>query len=207
MKVSRKNHKHGGIAFSRTILTLRVTEVLGNSQTGKSNTGTGSWGLVHLTEDQGDLGLAIKLNDGGLLHFVVQIVTLTGTLADTGEDGVTTVSLGDVVDQLLDEDGLADTGTTEQTNLSTTSVGSQEIDDLDTGDQNLSSGRLLGEFGSLGVDRQEVVGLDGATLVDGVTSDVDDTSQSGRADGDGDGSAGVASLGATGKTLGTWETR
>jgi hypothetical protein len=28
---------------------------------------------------------------------VVQIVTLTGTLTDTTEDGVTTVSLGDVV--------------------------------------------------------------------------------------------------------------
>jgi hypothetical protein len=28
---------------------------------------------------------------------MVQIVTLTGTLTDTGENGVTTVSLGDVV--------------------------------------------------------------------------------------------------------------
>lgn len=53
------------------------------------------------------------------------------------------------------------------------------------------------------MDRQVVVGLDGTTLVDGVTGDVDDTSQGGRADGDGDGSAGVASLGATGETLGT----
>jgi hypothetical protein len=53
--------------------------------------------LVHLTEDEGNLGLAIELDDTSLLHFVVQIVTLTGTLADTSEDGVTTVSLGDVV--------------------------------------------------------------------------------------------------------------
>ena len=66
-------------------------------RTSKSDTGTGTRGLVHLTEDKGDLGLAIKLNDGSLLHLVVQIVTLTGTLTDTGEDGVTTVSLGDVV--------------------------------------------------------------------------------------------------------------
>jgi hypothetical protein len=65
--------------------------------TGKGDTGTGTWGLVHLTEHQGDLGLAVKLNDGSLLHLVVQIVTLTGTLTDTGEDGETTVGLGDVV--------------------------------------------------------------------------------------------------------------
>jgi hypothetical protein len=78
-----------------------------------------------LTEDQGDLGLALELDDGGLLHLVVQVVTLTGTLADTGKDRVTTVGLGDVVDQLLDEDGLADTSTTEQTNLTATGVGGE----------------------------------------------------------------------------------
>lgn len=107
-----------------TILAFLITEVFGNGQTRKGDTSTGSGGLVHLTEHKGDLGLAIELNDGGLLHFVVQIVTLTGSLTDTGEDGVTTVSLGDVVDKFLNEHSLSDTGTTEQTNLTTTSVGS-----------------------------------------------------------------------------------
>lgn len=170
---------------------------------GKGDTGTGSRGLVHLTEDQRHLGLAIKLNDGGLLHFVVQIVTLTGPLTDTSEDGVTTVGLGDVVDKLLDEDGLADTGTTEQTNLSTTSVGGKQIDDLDTGNQNLGSGRLLDELGSLSVNGKVLVGLDGTTLVNGVTSDVHDTTKGSRADGNGDGSTCVLGLGATSETLST----
>jgi hypothetical protein len=80
-----------------TILAFLVTEVLGDGQTGQSNTGTGPWRLVHLAEHQGDLGLAIKLDDGRLLHFVVQIVALTRTLSNTSEDGETTVSLGDVV--------------------------------------------------------------------------------------------------------------
>lgn len=70
---------------------------------------------VHLSEDQSHLGLALELNDLGLLHFVVQIVTLTSTLSDTSEDRVTTVGLGDVVDELLNEDSLADTGTSEET--------------------------------------------------------------------------------------------
>jgi hypothetical protein len=69
-----------------TILTLLVTEVLGDGKTSKGDTGTGTWGLVHLTEDQGDLGLSVELNDTSLLHLVVQIVTLTGTLTDTSED-------------------------------------------------------------------------------------------------------------------------
>jgi hypothetical protein len=54
-----------------------------------------------LTEDQRDLRLAIELDDGGLLHFVVQIVTLASPLTDTSEDGETTVGLGDVVLRLV----------------------------------------------------------------------------------------------------------
>jgi hypothetical protein len=74
-----------------------LPEVLSDGKTSKSDTGTGTRGLVHLTEDQCDLGVTVKLNDGSLLHLLVQIVTLTGTLADTSEDGETTVGLGDVV--------------------------------------------------------------------------------------------------------------
>ena len=37
------------------ILTLGVTEVLGDGQTGQGDTGTGAWGLVHLTVHKGDL--------------------------------------------------------------------------------------------------------------------------------------------------------
>ncbi len=55
----------------------------GSSYTGKSDTSTGSRGFVHLSKDQGDLGVTIEVNDLCLLHFVVQIVTLTGTLTDT----------------------------------------------------------------------------------------------------------------------------
>jgi hypothetical protein len=45
------------------ILSLLVTEVLGDGKTSKGDTGTGSGGLVHLSEDQGDLGLSLELND------------------------------------------------------------------------------------------------------------------------------------------------
>lgn len=105
--------------------------------------------------------------------------------------------------QLLNEDSLADTGTTEETNLSTTSVGSEQVDDLDTSDENLSRGGLVDELRGVGVDGGELGGLDGTALIDGVTSDVDDTAQSAGTDGDLDGRAGVKSLSTTDETLRT----
>ena len=65
------------------ILALLITEVLRNGQTSESNTGTGTWGLVHLAEDESDLGVTIEVDDTGLNHFVVQVVTLTSTFTDT----------------------------------------------------------------------------------------------------------------------------
>ena len=65
------------------ILTFLITEVLRNGEAGKGDTGTGTRGLVHLTEDKSDLGVTFKVDDTGLNHLVVEIVTLTGTLTDT----------------------------------------------------------------------------------------------------------------------------
>ena len=150
---------------------------------------------------------------------MVQIVTLTSSLANTSEDGETTVSLGDIVladvsiaqtssqeipyNQLLNEHSLAYASTFEKTNLSTTCVRCQKVDNLDTGDKDLSAGRLLGELWGVGMDRKELGGLDGTTLVDGVTSNVHDTSKGAVADGDLDGSAGVGGSCTSNETLGT----
>ena len=94
--------------------------------------------------------------------------------------------------QLLNEDSLADTGTTEKTDLTTTGVRGEQVDDLDTSDENLGGGGLLNESRGLGVNWQSLVGLDGSTLVDGVTSNVDDTAEGSRTDGNGDGSTSVS---------------
>jgi peptide chain release factor 1 len=134
---------------------------------------------------------------------MVQIVTLTSTLSDTSEDGITTVGLGDVVDELLNEDSLADTSTSEQTNFSSTSVWGEEIDDLDTGHENLSSGRLLSEWWSIGVDGSTTISLDWATLINWVTSDVHDATKSLWADWDGDWTTSIVDAVATDETLST----
>ncbi len=80
----------------------------------------------------------------GLDHLVVEVVALCGTLAHAGEHGVATVRLGDVVDELHDEHGLADTGAAEQADLAALGVGRQQVHHLDAGDEDFRLGRLLG---------------------------------------------------------------
>merc|ERR1719328_129534 len=108
-------------------------EVLGDGETSQSNTSTSARGLVHLSVHQGDLrGLVLQGDDTTLNHLVVQIVALPGPLADAGEHGETTVSLGNVVNQLHDKHSLADASAAEKTNLTSLTVGGKQVDDLDT---------------------------------------------------------------------------
>jgi peptide chain release factor 1 len=206
-----KKGRHLGTSLSETenvineekhILALLITEVLSNSKTGKSNTSTSTRGLVHLTVDKSSLrtGLA-DLNDTSLNHFTVKIVTLTSTLTDTDEDGVTTMSLSNVVNQLHDEDSLTDTGTTEKTDLTTTSIGGKKIDDLNTSDEKLLLSRELAESRALTVNRILLLVIDRTALIDGLTKDVHDTTESTRADRDHDREAGIVTRLATGKVI------
>ena len=167
------------------ILTLLVAEILGNSQTGKSNTSTSARGLVHLSVHQGDLGgLVLEGDDTTLNHLVVQIVALSGHLADTSEHRETTVSLGNVIDKL--HDSLADSSATKETNLASLTAGGKQVDDLDK--DFMLDGHLV-KVRSLSVDGLALVGGDGTPLVNRVTDHVDDAAKGLLADRDGDGEA------------------
>ncbi len=147
-----------------------ISEVFGKGKTSKTDSSSGTRGFVHLTVDQGTSGaLTINSDDTGGNHFVVKIVTFSGSFTDTGEDGVTTMSLGDVVDEFLNEDSLTDTSTTEKTNLTTSSVGGQKIDDLNTSDQDISTRTLIFESGGISMDGIELLAANGASFIDGFT--------------------------------------
>ena len=60
---------------------------------------------------------AVLLRTPDSVHLAPQVVALTGALADAGEDGIAAVLRGDVVDQLLNQHGLADAGAAEQADL------------------------------------------------------------------------------------------
>lgn len=74
---------------------------------------------------------------------------------------------------------------------------------LNTSNQDFGSGGLVDELRSLGVNRGVLGSLDGATLVNGVTSDVHDTAQSSGTDRDHDGVASIDTGATTDKTFGT----
>jgi len=121
------------------VLVLLVAEVLGDREAGKRDAQAGARGLVHLTIDQGDLRRAqvLLVDDAGLRHLVVQVVALARPLADAREHGHATVQLRDVVDELHDDHGLADAGAAERTDLASLQERTDEIDDLDSGRQDL----------------------------------------------------------------------
>jgi hypothetical protein len=73
------------------------------------------------------------------------------------------VLLGDVVDELEDEHGLAHARAAEEADLAAAAVGGQQIDDLDAGLEHLDLDRLVHELGGGPVDGQELlVALTGA---------------------------------------------
>ena len=122
---------------------------------------------------------------------MIEVVALAGALADAGEHRVAAVALGDVVDQLLDEDGLADAGAAEQADLTAAGIRREQVDDLDAGDEDRSLGRLI-DIGRRGcVDRRAQRRLDRTAFVDRLADDVHDAAERGRTDRDGDLRAGV----------------
>ncbi len=168
-----------------------------------ANSGAGARRLVHLAEDQGDLGLGqvLDVDDARLDELVVEVVAFAGALADAGEDRIAAMGFGDVVDQLLDEHRLADAGAAEQADLAALGVGREKVDDLDAGDEDLRLRRLLGVARRRLVDGALGLRLHGAGLVDRLADDVDDAPERAGADRNGDRRAGVAHLLAAGQAL------
>ena len=158
---------------------------------------TSSGRLVHLAVDQTGL-----VDNAGLAHLEIEVGTLAGALADAGEDRRAAVLLGEVVDQLLDENRLANARASEEARLATADVGLEKVDGLDAGLEDL---RLRGELVKgrrRVVDRVVLDVLGHLAAVDGLTHDVPDATERGGAHRHHHGVAGVADLEATGEAVG-----
>ena len=70
---------------------------------------------------------------------MIEIVALSGSLSDTSKNGVTTVGFSNVVNEFLNDDCLSDSGTSEESDLTTSGIWGQHINDFDTCDKNLSA--------------------------------------------------------------------
>ena len=179
------------------VLIFHIAEVLRHGQAGQCHAHTGSRGLVHLAVDQRGL-----VDNAALGHFAVQVVALTGALANAGKYRVTVVLGGDVIDQLLNQDGLADTGAAEQADLTALGVGADQVNDLDAGLKNLGGGLLLLVAGSGTVDGPVGIRGGGGLVIHGLAQQVEHAPQTLVAYGHLDGLAGVHGICAAHQTIG-----
>ena len=176
-----------------------IAEIFRDREAGQADAGARARRLVHLAEHQrafgafGRSGMRI-LVDAGFDELVIQVVALAGTLADAGEHRITTVGLGDVVDQFLNQHGLADAGAAEQADLAALGIGREQVHDLDAGDKDFRFGRLLGVERRVGVDRTPIDCLDRTGFVDRLADHVDDAAEEARANRHGDRQAGIGDL-------------
>ena len=169
------------------VLVLHVPEVLGHGQGGQGDPQADARGLVHLAVDERGL-----VDDAGLLHLEPHVGALTGALADAGEHRHATVLLGDAVDHLLDDDGLAHAGAAEEADLAALHVGLEQVDHLDAGLEHLGPGLQLVEGRRVAVDLPALVDpLDGVG-VEGLAQHVEDVAEHGVADRHRDAAAEVA---------------
>jgi hypothetical protein len=110
-------------------------------------------------------------------HLVVEVVALASAFAHAGEHRVAAVVHGDVVDELLDHDGLADAGAAEEPRLAALRVRLEQVDDLDPRLEHLDRGRLLVVGRRIAVDGPALLGLDRPEAVDLVADHVEDAPQ------------------------------
>ncbi|SIK16719.1 cellobiose phosphorylase [Mycobacteroides abscessus subsp. abscessus] len=179
------------------VLALLVTEVLRHRQCRQGDPHTRAGRLVHLAEHQGGV-----LEHVGVGKLDPQVVAFTGALTHAGEDRGSTEVAGDAVDHLLDQNGLAHTGTTEQRDLATTHVRGQQVDDLQTGLQHLGTRLELIEGRRLAVDRPLLEVAAVARLVQAVAQGIEHVALDSVTDGHRNGVAGADDVHATDQAVG-----
>ena len=175
------------------VAVLLIAEEFGHREGGESHAHTGTGRLIHLAIHEGNLGLGevLLVDDARFGHFVVKVIAFTGALTDAGEDGETALLHRDVIDEFHDDDGLADAGTTERTNLTALDEGTDEVDDLDARTEELGGRGLLSEGRRLAVNRVALGVLNRTAFVHGVAGDVEDAAEDAVADGHGDRGTGI----------------
>jgi hypothetical protein len=137
------------------VLAALVAEVLGHRQAGQRDAHARPGRLVHLAEDEHGL-----VDHARLGHLEPEVVALARALAHAAEGRQAAVLLGEVVDELLDEHGLAHAGAAEQADLAALGVGREQVDDLDAGLEHLGRRRQVLDGRGRAVDRPALLDLD-----------------------------------------------
>ena len=127
------------------VLLFLIAEVLGDGQAGEPDAQARAGRLGHLAVDERGLRLmeVVRIDNAGFLELEPQVVAFARALADAREHGHAAVLHGEVVDEFLNDDGLADAGAAEQSDLAAAEIRLEQIDHLDAGLEHLQFGGLL----------------------------------------------------------------
>src|SRR5690606_34722824 len=106
------------------VLAFDIAEIFGDRQARERNASAGARGFVHLAEYErnlrtfgGRVAVGVLGDNAGVEELVIQVVAFAGAFTDARENRGAAMALGDVVDQFLNENGLADAGAAEQADL------------------------------------------------------------------------------------------
>ena len=152
------------------VRTFFVAEEFCDRQPGQRDPQTRARRLGHLPVNQRGFGFIriARLDYAGLGHFQPKIVTFARTFAHTGEYGISAMLFGDVVDQFLNENGFADAGAAEQSNLAAFQERLDEVDDFYAGFKHFGCGRLIFKQRGRAVNGHGLGVLDRPQLVNGL---------------------------------------
>ena len=132
---------------------------------------------------------------------MIEVIALARPFPHTGKDRIAAMLLGNVADEFHNDHGLAHAGAAEEADFAALNEGTDEVDDLDSGLEDLHLSGLVLEFRSRAMDGIGLFGLDGRQTVDGLACDADHAAQSFRSDGYGNRRASIDDREAAGQTV------
>ena len=164
----RLNETKDVVDHQKHVLLGVVAEILGHCKCRVADPETGTRRFVHLAEDHDGVS-----QNPAFFHFPVQLLAFAAPLADATEDTHPFMAAHRVMDHLGDEDGLADTGASEQAGLAAALQRCQHVDGLDAGFKNFRDRRLISEGDRLAMNRAHLTAFDISFFVNGIAEDVE----------------------------------
>ena len=122
---------------------------------------------------------------------MIEIVSFARAFPDSGEDRNAAVAFRDVVDQFHDDHGLAHACASERADFAALRKRTDQIDDFNSGFENLDLRVLFHELRSRPMDRVTFRILDGPAIIYRITGDIEDATENSFTNRDGNRPAGI----------------
>ena len=140
-------------------------------------------------------------DDSRLDHFAKKVVSFPCTLSDSGKNRKAVMFLCNIIDEFLDKDSLAHTGTSEKSDLSALEIRLEQVNDLDTSKKDLLGSRKILELRRFPMNRECTIFLKVTHAVDSLANYIHDPAADLRTDRHCDRRTGTYSLHAPSKPV------